>query len=51
MTVQQMVDEESPCLQDPENPLRASIVADPAGTRKNTGDNTPAVVPQIWCQV
>jgi fumarate hydratase class I len=28
---------------DPENPLRPSIVADPAGTRKNTGDNTPAV--------
>ena len=28
---------------DPDNPLRASIVADPAGTRKNTGDNTPAV--------
>ncbi|HEY3300231.1 MAG TPA: fumarate hydratase [Methylophilaceae bacterium] len=27
----------------PENPLRASIVADPAGTRKNTRDNTPAV--------
>ena len=24
--------------------LRASIVADPAGKRKNTGDNTPAVV-------
>ncbi len=28
----------------PENVLRASIVADPAGRRKNTGDNTPAVV-------
>lgn len=27
----------------PENPLRASIVTDPAGTRKNTRDNTPAV--------
>src|SRR5687768_15322541 len=27
----------------PENPLRASIVADPAGRRKNTFDNTPAV--------
>jgi fumarate hydratase class I len=27
----------------PENPLRASIVANPAGGRKNTGDNTPAV--------
>jgi fumarate hydratase class I len=28
----------------PDNVLRASIVADPAGRRKNTGDNTPAVV-------
>ncbi len=26
-----------------DNPLRASIVADPAGARKNTRDNTPAV--------
>jgi fumarate hydratase class I len=29
---------------DPENRLRASIVADPAGARTNTRDNTPAVV-------
>jgi fumarate hydratase, class I len=29
---------------DPDNTLRASIVADPAGSRKNTKDNTPAVV-------
>ncbi|MGW8310544.1 MAG: fumarate hydratase [Thiogranum sp.] len=29
---------------DPANPLRASIVADPAGARSNTGDNTPAVI-------
>jgi fumarate hydratase class I len=29
---------------DPDNRLRASIVADPAGARKNTRDNTPAVV-------
>jgi fumarate hydratase class I len=28
----------------PENPLRGSIVSDPAGERKNTGDNTPAVI-------
>lgn len=28
----------------PDNVLRASIVADPAGSRKNTKDNTPAVV-------
>ncbi len=27
-----------------DNVLRASIVDDPAGNRKNTGDNTPAVV-------
>ncbi len=29
---------------DPDNVLRASIVADPAGERRNTRDNTPAVV-------
>ena len=28
----------------PDNVLRASIVSEPAGRRKNTGDNTPAVV-------
>ena len=28
----------------PENTLRASVLADPAGARKNTSDNTPAVV-------
>jgi fumarate hydratase class I len=28
----------------PENKLRASVLADPAGARRNTGDNTPAVV-------
>jgi fumarate hydratase class I len=28
----------------PDNPLRASIVNDPAFTRKNTRDNTPAVI-------
>ena len=27
-----------------ENVLRASVLEDPAGTRKNTGDNTPAVI-------
>ena len=27
-----------------DNPLRASVVADPLGRRGNTGDNTPAVV-------
>ena len=29
---------------DPDNILRASIMSDPAGARKNTGDNTPAVI-------
>ena len=28
----------------PDNVLRASVLSDPAGARKNTGDNTPAVV-------
>ncbi len=45
MTVQQMVDEGTRrAYLNPDNPLRASIVADPAGTRKNTKDNTPSVV-------
>jgi fumarate hydratase class I len=29
---------------DADNKLRASILSDPAGARKNTGDNTPAVI-------
>lgn len=45
MTVQQMVDEGTRrAYLNPDNPLRASIVADPAGARKNTKDNTPSVV-------
>lgn len=28
----------------PDNPLRASILQDPAGARRNSGDNTPAVI-------
>jgi fumarate hydratase class I len=28
---------------DPDNPLRASMLLDPDGKRRNTGDNTPAV--------
>jgi len=28
----------------PDNKLRASILNDPAGERRNTGDNTPAVI-------
>ena len=30
--------------QNPDNVLRASILADPDGARKNTGDNTPGVI-------
>lgn len=30
--------------QHPDNVLRASILADPDGARKNTGDNTPAII-------
>ncbi|WP_133406704.1 fumarate hydratase [Parashewanella tropica] len=45
MTVQEMVDEGvRRAYTNPDNPLRASIVADPAGARKNTRDNTPSVV-------
>ena len=45
MTVQEMVDEGTRrAYLNPDNPLRASIVADPAGARKNTKDNTPSVV-------
>jgi fumarate hydratase class I len=29
---------------NPDNKLRASVLADPAGSRKNTKDNTPAVI-------
>ena len=29
---------------DPDNPLRASVLADPSGERRNTKDNTPAVI-------
>nr|WP_086940574.1 fumarate hydratase [Thaumasiovibrio occultus] len=45
LTVQQMIDEGvRRAYTNPDNPLRASVVADPAGGRKNTRDNTPAVV-------
>ncbi|MAI36554.1 fumarate hydratase [Alteromonas sp.] len=45
MTVQEMVDEGTRrAYLNPDNPLRASIVSDPAGARQNTKDNTPAVV-------
>ena len=43
--VQQMVDEGvRRAYLDPDNKLRASILADPAGKRINTKDNTPACV-------
>ena len=45
LTVQQMVDEGvRRAYNHPDNKLRASILADPAFSRKNTGDNTPSVV-------
>ncbi len=45
MTLQQMVDEGvRRAYRDPDNPLRASVVADPAFARVNTRDNTPAVL-------
>ncbi|MCO7223595.1 fumarate hydratase [Pleionea sp. CnH1-48] len=44
-TVQEMVDEGvRRAYQNADNPLRASVVANPMGPRKNTRDNTPAVV-------
>ncbi|TSE29651.1 Fumarate hydratase class I, anaerobic [Tepidimonas thermarum] len=45
MSVQEMVNEGvRRAYLNPDNPLRASVLADPAGARKNTKDNTPAVV-------
>ncbi|EKP0260585.1 fumarate hydratase [Aeromonas sobria] len=45
MTVQEMVDEGTRrAYTNPDNPLRASVLADPAGRRTNTKDNAPAVV-------
>ncbi|MBK8325050.1 MAG: fumarate hydratase [Betaproteobacteria bacterium] len=45
MTLQQMVDEGvRRAYTDKDNPLRASVLSDPDGKRKSTGDNTPAVV-------
>ncbi len=43
--LQEMVDEGvRRAYLDPDNTLRASVLDDPAGARKNTRDNTPAVV-------
>ncbi len=45
MAVNDMVNEGvRRAYQLPDNVLRASILNDPAGARKNTGDNTPAVI-------
>lgn len=45
LTIQKMVDEGvRRAYLNPDNPLRASVVSPPIGTRKNTGDNTPAIV-------
>jgi fumarate hydratase, class I len=45
ITVQEMVDEGvRRAYKNPLNPLRLSVVTSPAGDRKNTRDNTPAVV-------
>ena len=45
MSVTEMVNEGvRQAYLDPDNPLRASILRDPAGRRVNTKDNTPAVV-------
>ena len=45
MTVEEMVNEGvRQAYLHPDNKLRASILADPAGARRNTRDNTPAVV-------
>src|SRR5579883_3341594 len=45
LDLQGMVDEGTRrAYNDPDNKLRASLLADPAGARRNTGDNTPACV-------
>lgn len=45
MSVQEMVDEGvRRAYTNPDNKLRASVLLDPAGARKNSKDNTPAVV-------
>jgi len=45
MSVEDMVNEGvRRAYTDKDNPLRASMLSDPAGTRKNTRDNTPAVI-------
>ena len=45
LSIEEMVNEGvRRAYKHPDNVLRASILADPAGKRQNTGDNTPAVI-------
>ena len=45
MSVEDMVNEGvRQAYMNPDNPLRASVLSDPAGSRRNTKDNTPAVI-------
>ena len=45
LSVEEMINEGvRKAYNHPDNKLRASILSDPAGARKNTGDNTPAVI-------
>ncbi|WP_455212239.1 fumarate hydratase [Kaarinaea lacus] len=45
MSIEDMVNEGvRRAYRDPDNPLRASVMRDPAGLRTNTKDNTPAVI-------
>lgn len=45
LSIEEMINEGvRKAYQHPDNKLRASILADPAGARINTGDNTPAVI-------
>ncbi|WP_415034110.1 fumarate hydratase [Azonexus sp.] len=45
MSVHEMINEGvRRAYMNPDNPLRASVLVDPAGGRKNSKDNTPAVV-------
>jgi fumarate hydratase class I len=45
MSIEDMVNEGvRRAYTDTDNPLRASVMSDPAGLRKNTGDNTPAII-------
>ncbi len=45
MSIEDMVNEGvRRAYNHPDNKLRASVLADPDGSRKNTGDNTPAMI-------